>query len=352
MIRVRTGCEYDAQSFISRVGMPRQRIFRGAVAATLICGGAIWPSISRADAGASGQPPMPPIRPPSASEPQPAGGTPPPPSTPTPSAPQPADAAACLAELKANHIEAEIVPAPPAPLADCAITEPVRVSSIGLANGAPIDMPDRPISRLRIRPHFHGVCAGSDGAVSHSDARLGHCRARYRRLPLQQPDPNSRAAVRIRMPKASPSIFRQSRSPTGDISLSAMKRIPPRPCSCGRCGEPPAAGSPPCWGRGRTRRTPSTSISTSCATGQATTIASASSGPTVRGSESDPPDGGRTDRTRVSCPQTAGRRLRRNLMRRGTMRDSMAASKVSHRPLAYVAVNHHSSGTLLPRPKP
>ena len=60
MIRVRTGCEYDAQSFISRVGMPRQRIFRGAVAATLICGGAIWPSISRADAGAGGQPPMPP----------------------------------------------------------------------------------------------------------------------------------------------------------------------------------------------------------------------------------------------------------------------------------------------------
>ena len=145
MIRVRTGCEYDAQSFISRVGMPRQRIFRGAVAATLICGGAIWPSISRADAGAGGQPPMPPIRPPSASETQPAGGTPPPPSKPTPSAPRPADAAACLAELKANHIEAEIVPAPPAPLADCAITEPVRVSSIGLANGAPIDMPDRPI---------------------------------------------------------------------------------------------------------------------------------------------------------------------------------------------------------------
>ena len=147
MIRVRTGCEYDAQSFISRVGAPRQRIFRGAVAATLICGGALWASISRADTGASGQPPLPPIRPPSSSETQPAGGTtpPPPPSIPTPVAPQPADPAACLAELKANHIEAEIVPAPPAPVADCAIAEPVRVSSIGLANGAAIDMPDRPI---------------------------------------------------------------------------------------------------------------------------------------------------------------------------------------------------------------
>ena len=116
MIRVRTGCEYDAQSFISRVGTPRQRIFRGAVAATLICGGALWPSISRADAGASGQPPLPPIRPPSSSETQPAGGTTPAAAVNTDAlAPQPADPAACLAELKANHIEAEIVPAPPAP---------------------------------------------------------------------------------------------------------------------------------------------------------------------------------------------------------------------------------------------
>jgi len=103
----------------------------------------IWASVSWADAGASGQPPLPPIRPPSSSETQPGGGTPPP-SIATPLAPQPADAE-CFAELRANHIEAEIVPAPPAPLADCGIAEPVRLSSIGLANGATIDMPDRPI---------------------------------------------------------------------------------------------------------------------------------------------------------------------------------------------------------------
>jgi hypothetical protein len=60
-------------------------------------------------------------------------------------APQPADAAACLAKLKANLIEAEIVSAPPAPLAECAIAEPVRLSSIGLANGAAIDLPGHPI---------------------------------------------------------------------------------------------------------------------------------------------------------------------------------------------------------------
>ena len=115
----------------------------------------IWASVSWADAGASGQPPLPPVRPPSSSEPQPRGGslaTPPstttpvqPPSAATPLVPQPADAATCLAELRANHIDAEIVPAPPAPLADCGIAQPVRLSSIGLANGATIDLPDHPI---------------------------------------------------------------------------------------------------------------------------------------------------------------------------------------------------------------
>jgi hypothetical protein len=107
----------------------------------------IWASVSWADAGASGQPPLPPIRPASSSEPQPVGGTTPTPSQSivTPLAPQPADAAACFAKLRANHVEAEIVPAPPAPLADCGIAEPVRLSSIGLASGATIDMPDRPI---------------------------------------------------------------------------------------------------------------------------------------------------------------------------------------------------------------
>jgi hypothetical protein len=107
----------------------------------------IWALVSWADAGASGQPPLPPIRPPSASETPPGGGTPPAqaPSVATPLVPQPADAAACFAELSANHVEAEIVPAPPAPLADCEIAEPVRLSSIGLANGATVDMPGHPI---------------------------------------------------------------------------------------------------------------------------------------------------------------------------------------------------------------
>lgn len=94
----------------------------------------------------SGQPRLPPVRPSSSSQTQPGGTTPAPPqSIATPVAIEPADAAACLAKLKANHIEAEIVPAPPAPLADCEIAEPVRLSSIGLANSATIDLPDHPI---------------------------------------------------------------------------------------------------------------------------------------------------------------------------------------------------------------
>ena len=107
----------------------------------------IWASISWADPGASSPSPLPPARPSSSAETQPGGGTTPapPPSTATPLALQPADAAACLTELRANHIDAEIVPPPSAPLAECAIAEPVRLSSIGLSNGSTVDMPDRPI---------------------------------------------------------------------------------------------------------------------------------------------------------------------------------------------------------------
>ena len=238
----------------------------------------IWASVSWADAGASGPPPLPPIRPPSSSETQPGGGTTPaqPPSIATPLAPQPADAAACLAELRANHIEAEIVPAPPAPLADCGIAQPVRLSSIGLANGATIDMPDRPILDCAFAITFTEFA--QDLMAPLATAMLGSgivalATGGY----LAAARSGSRAAIRTRMPRASPSIFRRSRSPIGDVSPSAMKRIPRRPCSCGRCDKPPAAGSPPCWGRARTRPTPSISISTSCAMEQATTIASASS---------------------------------------------------------------------------
>ena len=73
-------------------------------------------------------------------------------------------------------------------------------------------------------------------------------------------------------------------SPTGILdgatwsALTSNASIPQKPCSRGQCDKRPAAGSPPYWGRARTRPTPSTSISMSCGTEPATTIVSASSG--------------------------------------------------------------------------
>ena len=147
-----------------------------------------------ADAGASGQPPpLPPIRPPLSLQTQPGGATPASPrsSIATPLVPQPADAAACLAGLRTIHIEAEIVPAPPAPLADCEIAEPVRLSSIGLTNGATIDLPNRPILDCTFAITFTEFARDLMGAPCHGDARLGHRRARDRRLLMPQLDPAS-----------------------------------------------------------------------------------------------------------------------------------------------------------------
>jgi hypothetical protein len=55
------------------------------------------------------------------------------------------EAATCLARLTASGVKAESVAAPPAPLADCGIPTPVRLTSIALAAGGPLDLVDRPI---------------------------------------------------------------------------------------------------------------------------------------------------------------------------------------------------------------
>jgi hypothetical protein len=96
------------------------------------------------------------------------------------------DAAACIAQLRGNHVEAEIVPAPPAPLADCEIVEPVRLSSIGLTNGATIDLPNRPIL-----DYAFAITFAEFAWDCHGDARLGHRRARDRRLLMSRPEPAS-----------------------------------------------------------------------------------------------------------------------------------------------------------------
>ncbi len=126
-------------------------LYLAELATALSCGGGallFWTVISCAATLAQGQSPMPPVRPRLTSpEAQSGGGATPAPSisTAAPSNPQPADASACLAQLKASHVDAMTVPAPPAPLGDCGVAAPVRLNSVGLANGMTLELPDRPI---------------------------------------------------------------------------------------------------------------------------------------------------------------------------------------------------------------
>ena len=109
-------------------------------------GGALlaWLAVSCVSAPVLGESSSPPVRPHQTSQ---LGETKsaPLPSAAMPSSAPPGAAAACLAELSASHVEAQVVPAPPAQLGDCVIAAPVRVTSIALANGAMLDLPDRPI---------------------------------------------------------------------------------------------------------------------------------------------------------------------------------------------------------------
>jgi hypothetical protein len=106
----------------------------------------VWMAVSLAGPRAQGGPPLPPPRPSGQSQAQPAGAAAAPlPQSAKPLPTGPSDAAACLAKLGANHVEAQSVPAPPAPLGDCGISAPVRLTAIGLADGAALTLPDRPV---------------------------------------------------------------------------------------------------------------------------------------------------------------------------------------------------------------
>jgi len=116
-------------------------------------------------AQAQSWPPMPPRRPSTlAPKPHPAGAEAPAPSPPETRSPPgaksapaaPSDAAACLAKLDAQQVEAQSVPAPPASLVDCGIAVPVRVTAIGLAGGARLDLPDHPILDCAFATVFTG----------------------------------------------------------------------------------------------------------------------------------------------------------------------------------------------------
>ena len=136
--------------------MRGERNFRRAVPTASCVGGAlfIFASASAFGARAGADPPLPPVRPPSLpSEARPGGGTPsqPPVAAKTP---QPTETAACLAELRTNEVEAENVPAPPAPVAGDAS----RVSACGIRQVAAVAGGRRGVrhAALAARHYRHG----------------------------------------------------------------------------------------------------------------------------------------------------------------------------------------------------
>ena len=85
------------------------------------------------------EPPLPPPRPPELAAPEKAPAEPPPP------APKGEAASTCLAKLVADGASAEAATVPPASAEGCGIDAPVRLSSITLAGGDAVSLPDRPL---------------------------------------------------------------------------------------------------------------------------------------------------------------------------------------------------------------
>jgi hypothetical protein len=204
--------------------MRRERNFRRAVATTLgVWGGAFVISVSVLGLGAreAGQPPLPPVRPPSSSsEAQPGSAAPsaPSPSTASPPAPQPTEPAACLAELRANQVEAQIVPAPPAPVADCGVAQPVRLTSIGLTDAARVDLPGRPILDCAFALVFTGFVR--DLMAPLAAATLGS------RLAAVGTGPGYRCGSPIRLPSGNPNPHGEGIAvDVAEITLADWRRI-------------------------------------------------------------------------------------------------------------------------------
>ena len=103
-------------------------------------------------ASAQAHPPLPPVRPQELLPPKSYGVSPAAPAAPAPSSspaapsvqPQ-AAAKTCLEELKASSVEAETATSPNALPNDCSIAAPIRIRSIGLHDGARLDLPAHPL---------------------------------------------------------------------------------------------------------------------------------------------------------------------------------------------------------------
>jgi hypothetical protein len=113
---------------------------RGSLALAALSLGVAASRLAAADG-----PPLPPPRPPDLSSPQKAPEEPPAPAPAPAPAPSEGAASTCLTKLIAGGAGAEAAPAPAAPVERCGIGAPVRLSSITVAGGDVVSLPDRPL---------------------------------------------------------------------------------------------------------------------------------------------------------------------------------------------------------------
>jgi hypothetical protein len=119
----------SALDLFSRIAMVRRsKLALAAPAVDAVLVGAI-----------ADEPPLPPSRPPELRAPGEAPAEPSPPDS------KSAPASVCLAKLTAGGVSAEAAPAPVASVEGCGIDAPVRLSSITVAGGDVVALPDRPL---------------------------------------------------------------------------------------------------------------------------------------------------------------------------------------------------------------
>jgi hypothetical protein len=91
------------------------------------------------------EPPLPPPRPPELATPDQPAEAPPVPAPPAPSALKEDTGSTCLAKLIASGASAETASVPATPVEGCGIDNPVRLSSITIAGGDAVSLPDGPL---------------------------------------------------------------------------------------------------------------------------------------------------------------------------------------------------------------
>jgi hypothetical protein len=118
---------------MTALSIPRAR---GLVLAALALG------VAASLTAMAAEPPLPPPRPAELGAPDKPAEAPPPPA---PAAPKADTTSTCLAKLVASGASAEAESVPATSVEGCGIDSPVRLSSITVANGDVVSLPDRPV---------------------------------------------------------------------------------------------------------------------------------------------------------------------------------------------------------------